>query len=769
MSSQASPLNLSNSFSWPALSGSKVKQTHPEKSDKTEHKKKNDARLTNERGLKTINEVSNENSAASSRNNILEITNGNGNDHDKGTNESNWWFWNGRIKEEQPLYPSLDTTTANEVETEVQAEWAAPYKKMSSALSYYYNNKPAFKSTEDTGENTPLILNDVQSSKNPYALPENESYKQLFAKESNQGIKQIDQEQNTPAESTLSSWFSWFGFANNNDDSDESLEGTSNPELFKQAKSAIESSRDSSHYAFKKSMTNNDIHDFELAVSDTKTENQPVKHRSKRRPLMPNETQEKSLSSPSNTATVNGSQLPLQHLQVNSSSSSITSYDRLNNGAHVPEIQIIADHCLIAPHIDETFRTITFVTKLRLMGENLICHMNPTESHIYSLPYAKVQNKKQKIKKVVIIGVHSFLPIKMVKTLIGQSTGSSVNIVEEATKAMESWLHENGTSNLDYEIQTIALDGEGVIKDRVDKLFRLLDNWIDIITGCDFLFVASHSLGTPVAIHLLAKLLEHYAHIGSHKKIGLLSMSGIYLGPIAGLNSKLVIRAYSSVENQILNELFELQRPNSEMSLRLIESMQTLVHHNVKLTFCGTIEDQRVPVFSSIGINFNHPNIFKCVFVDKHSEIPKFIISLLKIILIMKNLGHSDHNLLQNLSERCTGTLAEGGHCKIFQHEIVYLTAIRHSLETTSLVHPTELHTTPTQNYKQNQNNQFHIPWNIRGLLNDLIKIKNVPTLHLVNTLIKDFHEWEPTQKKWKDLKYCLDAFEEIELGDLFL
>ena len=104
--------------------------------------------------------------------------------------------------------------------------------------------------------------------------------------------------------------------------------------------------------------------------------------------------------------------------------------------------------------------------------------MNPTESHIYSLRYAKVQNKKQKIKKVVIIGVHSFLPIKMVKTLIGQSTGSSVNIVEEATKAMESWLHENGTSNLDYEIQTIALDGEGVIKDRVDKLFRLFDNWI---------------------------------------------------------------------------------------------------------------------------------------------------------------------------------------------------------------------------------------------------------------------------------------------------
>ena len=46
MSSQASPLNLSNSFSWPALSGSKVKQTHPEKSDKMKQKKKNGTRLS---------------------------------------------------------------------------------------------------------------------------------------------------------------------------------------------------------------------------------------------------------------------------------------------------------------------------------------------------------------------------------------------------------------------------------------------------------------------------------------------------------------------------------------------------------------------------------------------------------------------------------------------------------------------------------------------------------------------------------------------------
>lgn len=763
MSSQGSPLNFSNSFGWPTLSSSKAKQTNPSKSSKTQYKNNNDGILTNNNGLNIIKEASNENSAASSRKSSLAVTNGNSKDQDKGTNESNWWFWNGKMKEEpQSLDVSMNIKRLEEVEA-VQTEWAAPYKKMSSALSYYYNTS-TFKSTEDAGENTPLLLNDIQSSRKSFTSPENESSKQSFAKESNEGIKRIDLQQNTQPENTVNSWFSWFGFANNNDDSDESLEGTSNPELFKQAKLAIESSKDSSNYALKKSMTSNEIHDFELAVSDTKTESQPVKHRSKKRPLMPNETQERALQPPSNSTPANGVQRPSHSPPANSSSSSVTSNERLN--VHVPET---SDYCLITPHIHESFRTITIVTRLRLMGEHLLCYLNPTESHLYSLPCAKVQNKRLKVKKVVIIGVHSFLPIKMVKTLIGQSTGSSISIVDEATKAMETWLHENGTSNIDYDIQTIALEGEGTIKERVDKLFKLLENWIDIICNCDFLFVASHSLGTPVAIHLLAKLLERYSHISSHKKIGLLSMGGMYLGPIVGLNSKLVIRAYSSTENQILNELFDLQRPNSEVSIRMIASMQILVQNNVKLTFCGSIDDQWVPIFSSIGVNFSHPNVFKCLFVDRHTEVPKFLISLLKIILIMKNLGYSDHNLLRDLSEKCAGTLADGGHCKIFQHEIVYLTAIRHSLETTSLVNPKGLLATPIQNYKQIQNNQFHIPWSIRGLLNDLLKIKNVPGLHLINILIKDFHEWEPTQKKWKDLKYCFDAFEEIELEDLFL
>mmetsp|Transcript_4192 Transcript_4192/g.4136 ORF Transcript_4192/g.4136 Transcript_4192/m.4136 type:complete len:764 (-) Transcript_4192:2035-4326(-) len=763
MSSQGSPLNFSNSFGWPTLSGAKVKQINPEKSNKTQHKNNNDSILTNDSGLNTIKEASNENSAASSRKTSVAISNGKSNDQGKGTNESNWWFWNGKIKEEQhSLDLNIDMERLDEVDT-VQTEWAAPYKKMSSALSYYYNTS-TFKSTEGAGENTPLLLNDIQSSRKSFSLPENESSKQTFAKESQEGIKRIDLQQNAQQENAVSSWFSWFGFANNNDDSDESLEGTSNPELFKQAKLAIESSKDSSNYALKKSMTSNEINDFELAVSDTKTESQPVKHRSKKRPLMPNETQERALQPPSNPTTANGVQQPLQNPPANSSSSSVTSNERLN--VHLSET---SHHCLMTPHIHETFRTITFVTRLRLMGEHLLCHMNPTENHLYSLPCAKVQNKRLKVKKVVIIGVHSFLPIKMVKTLIGLSTGSSINIVEEATKAMKTWLHENGTSNLDYEIQTIALEGEGTIKERVDKLFKLLKNWIDIISNCDFLFVASHSLGTPVAIHLLAKLLEHHPHISSRKKIGLLSMCGMYLGPIVGLNSKLVIRAYSPSENRILNELFDLQRPNSEVSIRMIASMQNLVQHDVKLTFCGSIDDQLVPIFSSIGVNFSHPNVFKCLFVDKHTEVPKFLVSLLKIILIMKNLGYSDHNLLRDLSEKCTGTLADGGHCKIFQHEIVYLTAIRHSLETTTLVNPKGLLATPLQNYKQIQNNQFHIPWNIRGLLNDLLKIKNIPSLQLINILIKDFHDWTPTQKKWKDLKYCFNAFEEIELEDLFL
>lgn len=47
-----------------------------------------------------------------------------------------------------------------------------------------------------------------------------------------------------------------------------------------------------------------------------------------------------------------------------------------------------------------------------------------------------------------------------------------------------------------------------MVADRVDTLWKLLLPWIDQIRQADFIMVACHSQGVPVAVMLVAKLLQ---------------------------------------------------------------------------------------------------------------------------------------------------------------------------------------------------------------------------------------------------------------------
>lgn len=132
---------------------------------------------------------------------------------------------------------------------------------------------------------------------------------------------------------------------------------------------------------------------MELSVCGTITEAQPVKYKAKKRPLFPNEVQERNL-------------------------------------------QLVAHSTekLIVPTIAENLRTITLRTKLRLYIENLLYGAKSSERHLYTnKPDHIAKRKALKIRKVVIIGIHGFLPIKLVRTLIGQSTGNSIRYINEAS------------------------------------------------------------------------------------------------------------------------------------------------------------------------------------------------------------------------------------------------------------------------------------------------------------------------------------------------
>ncbi len=99
--------------------------------------------------------------------------------------------------------------------------------------------------------------------------------------------------------------------------------------------------------------------------------------------------------------------------------------------------------------------------------------------------------------------------------MLGQPTGTSFRFANGAAAAIQKWTDAH---DIDCEIQKVALEGEGMISDRVDTLWKLLLNWIDHIRNADFIMVACHSQGVPVAVMLVAKLIN-FGCISSSGKI----------------------------------------------------------------------------------------------------------------------------------------------------------------------------------------------------------------------------------------------------------
>ncbi|ODV78760.1 uncharacterized protein CANTADRAFT_53170 [Suhomyces tanzawaensis NRRL Y-17324] len=429
---------------------------------------------------------------------------------------------------------------------------------------------------------------------------------------------------------------------------------------------------------------------------------------------------------------------------------------------------------MVTPTLEQNYRTITLRTKLRLLAEDVVFQNQSSECHLYRKPENAIAKKRKLVKKIVIVGIHGFLPIKLVKTLIGQSTGNSVKFVAEATRAVQQWLQQNNPDYdpLHYDIQTIALEGEGKIGERAQKLYRLLENWRAILEQSHFLFVVSHSQGTPVAIQLLARLVGEMA---PGAKVGLLSMAGFGMGPIAGLDSKLVIRAFTPIEREIIGEMFELQKPGSELSIQLNQAMEVLIHHNVKITFCGAIDDQFVAISSSLANQYQHPNIFRVVYVDKDTQTPEFVVSLVKTIAIMKNMGgFRDYGVLRDIGDRFVGTVGAGSHCKVARDPQVYMMGVQHSLETTSVTravrHPLRIHASGGPVLVNDAfAHMYMIPWNVRSLVQELIQINNIRNVQLLRHMVRQYRGWQPVNRAWKDVKYCLSALEELEVDELVL
>lgn len=357
------------------------------------------------------------------------------------------------------------------------------------------------------------------------------------------------------------------------------------------------------------------------------------------------------------------------------------------------------------------------------------------------------------VRRVVVVGVHGFFPMRMLRSFIGEPTGTSLKFATEGAKAFEAYAEENG---LEMIVDKIALEGEGKVFSRVENLYVRLMEYKAVIEQADCIFFAAHSQGTPVAAHLLARLVAD-GHVEG-KRLGFIGMAGISLGPFSGMDQSLMVRAYSSIESKSMIELFQFQDQSSKHSLKYIEAIRTIVAHNAKILFIGSINDQLVPMYSSTCIHLSHPNILRAVYVDGGSDVaPEFISNLVGLSLRLKNVGCSDHGLLREISGSLAGSLTGNGHSKIYDEPEVYRLAIRHLLETTDPDPeiPVVVDREFSVPHKQ-AHNPFYLPWSLHGMFTEAAaRTRLRPALH---ELVSEFRDWNPESKPLKDVKYRLSA-----------
>ncbi|KAL9624171.1 MAG: hypothetical protein Q9160_001693 [Pyrenula sp. 1 TL-2023] len=255
------------------------------------------------------------------------------------------------------------------------------------------------------------------------------------------------------------------------------------------------------------------------------------------------------------------------------------------------------------PSFQDTFllqESPTFMQQLsRLLGYT----KSPEPKHLHLI------RDPPRIKNALAIGVHGYFPAPLIRTVLGQPTGTSIKFADMATKAIRKWTASRG---YDCEVKSAALEGEGRIEERVALLWKLLLNWIDEIRKSDFILLACHSQGVPVALMLVAKLIS-FGCISS-ARVGICAMAGVNMGPFPDYKSRWISGS--------AGELFEFSNPASTVSRELLSSLETCLAFGVRVTYVGSIDDQLVSLESSIFSPISHPHIYRAVFIDGRVHAP---------------------------------------------------------------------------------------------------------------------------------------------------
>ncbi|KAJ3909270.1 hypothetical protein F5879DRAFT_791918 [Lentinula edodes] len=384
-------------------------------------------------------------------------------------------------------------------------------------------------------------------------------------------------------------------------------------------------------------------------------------------------------------------------------------------------------------------------------------------------------------KNVVIIGIHGWFPGAVMRSMLGEPTGTStkfVNMMEQALAEFQS------THGLKFDkVTKIPLEGEGTIDRRVEKLYEnLMSNrsWVDDIHNADVIFVATHSQGSVVSTHLIDRLIrdrhirtaknaasEPISDLGinmvplSPQRVCCLCLCGIHLGPLRYLSSSSLLQPYIQYfESAAARELFEFQNTESDVSKAYVQALRNVLHNEIKMVYVASLNDQVVPIYSGLFTSACHPLILRALYIDGdayHSS--DFLTNLLVLLLRVLNCGLSDSGLLAHLSEATAGSLSGIGHSTAYEELSTFSLAVDYLFLTNNGF---EDHPELTVEYfnASNEMNDYEIPWALRDLIAD-----EKVTHHFSReiTQLRDaFREWHPKTTILRDIKRKLQPIQRL-------
>ena len=476
----------------------------------------------------------------------------------------------------------------------------------------------------------------------------------------------------------------------------------------------------------------------EIAISNTPSQTHPkrtsISLQDSDKPKVSSSVPETLTSQAQETATTPKTQAKLQEPKA-AKPESPPAKNKAPETASTVQLQKSVPNILL-PSFKDTYALHESLTWLEQLGRLLHITKAPELNHLHRM------HDPPPIKRAIAIGVHGYFPAPVFRRVIGQPTGTSIKFSNMAAKAINGWTRAQGYS---CEVKTAALEGEGRIAERVELLWKLLLNWIDEIRKSDFIMVACHSQGVPVAMMLVAKLIDFGCLNPASVKIGICAMAGVNMGPFLDYKSNWISGS--------AGELFEFSDPASTVSKSYLAALETVLRFGARVSFVGSIDDQLVSLESSIFASVSHPHIYRAVFIDGRVHTPNFIAHLVGFALKLRNLGVPDHGLIRELSSPLAGSLYGGeGHSRIYEDEGVYALAVDFALATTSInIAPLTQRPGPATS-----SNPYILPFAMRGILEENY-VKSELHDEVVD-LLKQFDEWKPTTKGLKDVKFRLEG-----------